>query len=77
MTLWEITMGRKVAWWRLIWLQNAFVTVRAPTRAFVLSSAIGRDSDIMFPFPKSVAKICKTVENALQKGVALPMEIGH
>jgi hypothetical protein len=55
-------MGNIVAWWRLIWLQNAFITVRAPTRAFVLSSAIGQDSDIMFPFLKSVAKSAKQLK---------------
>jgi hypothetical protein len=56
-----------VAWCRLIWVQKAFITVRAPTKAFVLSSAIGRDSDMMFPFPKNVAKSAKQLKIRFKK----------
>ncbi len=45
-----------VAWCKLIWLQNAFMTVKALTNAWVSNSSIGQLLEIMLPFPKSVAR---------------------
>jgi hypothetical protein len=48
-------------------ITNAFMTVNAPTKAFVLSSAIRQDLDMMFPFPKFVAKSAKQLKICSKK----------
>jgi hypothetical protein len=56
-----------VAWWRLIWEQNVFKTIKELFSALVLSSVIGQALVIILPFPKLVAKSAKQLKIHLRK----------